>query len=404
MPRPKKLQTVLVEQMGESALEAARRILADALLEKLREQNVCTDGLPIDELVESLTGGANGALSWGEGDGRDITISFTEREEKELLSRLESVANLAQDPEFIQKCLDSAATSLLRSLEKDWSERKIHDESELYGFRRRIALTWGAPLDNFRMMLTISRDSFVQEAASLRKSKATQGMHLREALIGIHARALRTATAIIVLLENGLADDAYARWRTLYELSVIAAFLSEHGEKAAERYLVHEFVVLKKRLDNELSWNGKKIRKKQQRKIVKDYDWTIATYGKSFQNDYGWAAGFVDNDNPRFVNIEKSVKGKMIAPPYKESSQQVHGGRGGLLGLSSSDDLTAIGHSNLGLDIPLMHSSLCLMQVTNLHLYHCPSRDLVYISVFRALHNKIERQCRKVATKLQNAR
>ena len=332
--------------------------------------------------------------------------SFSRNEKKRSCCRGWRVSPIWRETQSSSRnaCVDSAATSLLQSLEKDSSERKIHDESELYGFRRRIELTWGAPLDNFRMMLTISRDSFMQEAASLRKSKATQGMHLREALIGIHARALRTATAIIVLLENGLADDAYARWRTLYELSVIAAFLSEHGEKAAERYLAHEFVVLKKRLDNELSWNGKKIPIKQQREIVRDYDLAITTYGKSFQNDYGWAASFIDNDNPRFVNIEKSVKGKMIAPPYKESSQQVHGGRGGLLGLSSSDDLTAIGHSNLGLDIPLMHSSLCLMQVTTLHLYHCPSRDLIYISVFRALHSKIERQCRKVATKLQNAR
>ena len=314
---------------------------------------------------------------------------------------MEGVKHVARDPEFFRQHLDSAVKTALRSLEKDWSERKIHDESELYGFRRRIEHTWGAPLDNFRMMLTTSRDSFVQEADSLRRSKARGRMHLREALLGIHARALRTATAIVVLLENGLADDAYARWRTLYELSAISAFLSEHGESAAERYLAHEFVTLKKRLHNELVWGKKRISKKQQREIEKNYGWAIATYGKSFKNDYGWAAGFIGNDNPKLVHIEQSVKGGMTAPPYKESSQQVHGGRGGLLGLSSSDDLTAIGHSNLGLDIPLMHSSLCLMQVTSLHLYHCPSRDLVYISALMALHKKIERQCRRVANKLQ---
>ena len=187
----------------------------------------------------------------------------------------------------------------------------------------------------------------------------------------------------------------------MYELSVVAAFVSEHGHDAAERYLAHEFVALKKRLQNALSWGDKKITKKEQREIVKNYDWAIAKYGKSFKNDYGWAAGFISNDNPKFVNIEESVKGKMIVPPYKESSQQVHSGRAGLLGLSSSDTLTAIGHSDLGLDIPLMHSSLCLMQVTITHLHHSPSRDAIYASSLMILNERIEQQCRRVARKLQ---
>ena len=172
---------------------------------------------------------------------------------------------------------------------------------------------------------------------------------------------------------------------------------------AAVRYLVHEFVVLKKRLSKELEWGGKTVTKKRQREIEKNYDWAISEYGKSFKNDYGWAANFVGNDNPKFVNIEKSVHGKMIVPPYKESSQQVHGGRGGLLGLSSGDQV-AIGHSHFGLDIPLMHSSLGLMQVTITHLRHTPSRDVVYFSALMALNENIERKCRSVARKLRKKR
>ena len=63
--------------------------------------------------------------------------------------------------------------------------------------------------------------------------------------------------------------------------------------------------------------------------------------------------------------------------------------------------MTAIGHSNLGLDIPLMHSSLCLMQVTTLLLYHSPSRDLVTMSCLMALDRKIEKLCRKAARNLE---
>ena len=404
MPRPKKLQTLFAEQTHESARGAIREFLIDTVAKKLRDQGVSPDEAPLGALVDWLMNGQEGEPPWEESP--DVTITFTEKDGDELESLVERVTRLAKDPEFLLECVHSAArSSILKAWEESWSENRVHEDIELYGFRKRLESRWGAPLDNFRMMLSLSRDLFFQNAESLDKSKAKTGLYLREALCGIHARALRTATAVLVLLENGLADDAYARWRTLYELSVIASFLSEHGESAAERYLVHEIVAHKKRVVNEDEWDdripkGGKVPKRQRRGIERDYDHLVTMYGKSFRNDYGWAAAFIGNENPKFANIEESLKGKMIAPPYKESSQQVHGGRAGLLGLSSGDDIAAIGHSNLGLDLPLMHSSLCLMQVTNTHLYHSPARDLVLMTALMALDRKIDRQCRRVAREL----
>ena len=315
MPRRKKLQTTVAEQVGESILSAARDAYADAILEKLDEQGVRTDEFPIDAFIDHVLSDKQGTFSW-DGDpklDRVVTISFTKEEEHNLESYIEELSNPTHVAELVQDCIQLAGRSLLRTLEKGWPEQRLHEDSELYGFRKRIEGTWGEPLDLFRIMLVASRELFMGEAESLRKSKAKRGLHLREALVGIHARALRTATEVLVLLENGLADGAYARWRTLHELSVMAAFLSEHGDEAAKRYLLHEVVVLKKRLNNELLWGEKKIPKRQQREIEKDYDMVIAEYGKHFKNDYGWAGGFIEgNENPKFVHIEKSVKGKGI--------------------------------------------------------------------------------------------
>ena len=404
MLRPKNLDTILTEGIGKSVLSATRGILRDAIIDKLGDQGIRAEGFPVDEIVDQILEGKEEAFSWRDDDNnRTITFSFTEEEGQNLLSRMKDVADKRCNIDFFQKCADSAAESILQSLEKDWPEQKLREDSELSGFRKRIEMIWGRPIDHFRIMLTKSRELFMDQEKSLRKSKSKRGLYLREALLGIHARALRTATAVLVLLENGLADDAYARWRTLYELSVVAAFLSEHGEKAAEKYLMHEAVTLKKRLDNALSWGDKTIPKRQQSEIEGNYKAVISKYGNQFKKDYGWAVGFIGNEYPKFVDLEKSVKGKMIAPPYKESSLQVHGGRAGLVGLGSSDELTAIGHSNLGLEIPLMHSSLCLMQVTIIHLYHSPARDLVVFSFLKALDRKIHKQCKKVAKKLARA-
>ena len=408
MPRPKKLHTLIAEliteRARESALAAIRKFLVGAFSEKLLDQGVCPHDAPVDSIVDWLMNGQQGEVPWDESP--DVTITFNEEDYDKLEALVEEVTSLAKDPEFFMECMDSAArSSVLKALEEYWRETKVHEAVELYGFRKKLELTWGAPLDSFRMMISLSREILFQSAESLSRSKAKSGLHLRDALCGVHARTLRTATAVLVLLEHGLADDAYARWRTLYELGVIASFLSAHGDSAAERYLAHEVVAHQQRVANEGEWEdsvpkGGRIPKGQRREIEREYKKLIKAYGKSFRNPYGWAADFIGNENPRFVDIEESIKGKKIAPPYKESSQQVHGGRAGLLGLGSDEDIAAIGHSDMGLDIPLMHSSLCLMQVTSLHLYHSPACDLVLMAVLTALDQKIDRQCRKVAREL----
>ena len=403
MARPKKLQTVVTDQIEQSLVSRSREMFVNAVRDKLREHDVNADRFPVEEFIEKVLSGNAENFAWRDelDSGRDRTVSldFTDDEIRELFTQIDKL--LKRSDTFIQECLDAAAKALLRRLERRYPDQKSDEEVELFGFIKRLEQRWGAPLDLYKMMLIISRELFGGEVESLRRSRATTGLNLREALLGIHARTLRTATAVLVLLENGLADDAYARWRTLYELSVAAAFLSIHGEKAAERYLLHEAVVLKQRLDNERSWGGKKITKKQQSEIERNYNAVVSAFGQPFKKPYGWAAGLVDgNNNPKFVDLEEAVKGQMIVPPYKESSLQVHGGRAGLLGLGSSDDVAAIGHSNLGLDIPLMHSSLCLMQVTSIHLYHSPSRDVMLLKVLVFLNEKIERRCRKVAKEL----
>lgn len=409
MSRPKKLQTMVAEQVQKSIVAVARGAYADAILEKLEELGVNTTDFPIDAFVDhAIRYKKKGAtFSWDGAPGPDrvVTIEFTKDEERDLRSYLEEISSPTRIAEWLQDGIQLGGEYWLKDLEARWPAQKLHEDSELYGFRKRLEGTWGEALDLYRIMLVSSRELFLAQAESLRKSRAKRNRHLREALVGIHARALRTATAVLVLLENGLADDAYTRWRTLYELAVIGGFLSDHGDDAAKRYLLHECVALKQRLDNMLMWGDEKVPKRQQRRIEKDYDLVISEYGKHFKNDYGWAGGFIPgNYNPKFVDIEKSVNGKRIAPPYKESSLQVHGGRAGLLGLGSSDEVTAIGPSNLGLEIPLMHSSFALMQVTNHHLFQSPSRDLVMISGLITLDRRIRKLSGSVARKLAKGR
>src|SRR5260370_35431821 len=72
--------------------------------------------------------------------------------------------------------------------------------------------------------------------------------HLKTLLIRLLVRGCQVTDEIICLLENGFADGAMARWRTLHEIAVVAAVISQHGEDIAERYVDHQAVWSKRAL------------------------------------------------------------------------------------------------------------------------------------------------------------
>lgn len=67
----------------------------------------------------------------------------------------------------------------------------------------------------------------------LRKEKQFRFVALKQ----LHGRACQEYLEIVFLLKNGFADGAYARWRSLYELSVIADFIGNNDEEVAKAYI-----------------------------------------------------------------------------------------------------------------------------------------------------------------------
>lgn len=404
MARPKKLQALVVESLINQAMNQARQVVKDAVLAKLHEHGIPVEGFPIDAFVEHLESGSPESFRWAQGTpGMNVSLVFTPEEDAAIQEKLDKLQSMFGS-ESIENVLHSAAKALLKGGINDIPELKAHERTDLYGFRQRLELRWGKAIDLYRLMLTISRELFSTMDSSLRESKATTGIVLREVLLGIHARTLRTGSAVLVLLEHGMADEAYARWRTLYELSVIAAFLSEHGEEAACMYRDHEFVANMGRIHNSTDWGTQLGTKKQRSEVTQGYHYVIRKYGDGFKRPYGWASQFLGgNKNPKFVDLERAIKGRQIVPPYKESSFQVHGGRAGLLGLGSLDGSTATTTgSNAGIEIPVMHSSLAVMQVTTTTMFHSPARDVVVMKMLMLLDERIHREARRAAKQLES--
>ena len=402
MAQPKKLQTICTDLLRDKTMAAGRAIIAAAICAKLEAQGIPPETFPVDEYLDYLRASNKGDFEWKGGPDITITITFTPKEEAAIADQIDELLSLWRDGARLTKVFDASANALLKENIKRSRASKAHEETELYDFRKRLGVRWGKALDLYRLMLGTSYDLFCDMERALRKSESKSNFFLKEALIGIQARALRTGRAVLVLLEHGMADEAYTRWRTLYELSIVAFFLGEHGDKAARMYREHEVVANKGRIDNSLKWKSPLGTKRQRMEIERDYHYVIQKYGEGFKKPYGWASPFLGGTNPRFVDLEAAIRGQPIVPPYKESSFQVHGGRAGLLGLGSLDGLTVTtAYSNAGLDIPLMHSSLAIMQITMTSLFYNPARDLVIIKLLMLLDDKIHAEARRAARQLE---
>ena len=58
-----------------------------------------------------------------------------------------------------------------------------------------------------------------------------------KALSELHRRASQQYLEILTLIKNGFPDGAFARWRSMYELSVISSFIHKYGEAVAAKFV-----------------------------------------------------------------------------------------------------------------------------------------------------------------------
>ena len=161
--------------------------------------------------------------------------------------------------------------------------------------------------------------------------------HKTTMVAALHEKGCATATEILVLLRNDLANGALARWRSLYEIELIASFLAIHDEEVAERYLNHAAI---KNWEWLLSWQeGLKVMpvpagavpEMDDVSFIAHYkqkrDEAVGRYGKKFKYEYGWAAdvvGTAKRTGPNRSDLEKALGRESMAPLYKSASYQVH--------------------------------------------------------------------------------
>jgi len=272
-----------------------------------------------------------------------------------------------------EEALASESKLFFIELQKSWNKEVRLQDRELSGFKNRLRDRYKSGFDLFRMLLTSARElgnEKLKKNSSLRKKekKLLQGTISR-----LHTRGCQVAAEILVLLENGYADGAMARWRTLHEVTVVAMFIATTGTKTAERYIDHQTVDSYKAVEfyckTHIDLGFKALSQKVQNKVRKNYEEALKKWGDDFKSEYGWASEALDKKSPRFTDIEEFVKKASMRSYYKMASWNVHTNPRSLffrLGAIDSENIYLAGASNYGFTEPAQNASLSLLEITKL--------------------------------------
>lgn len=397
--------------LNKKISEIPKHILANSIKKKLKEQGVSSNRKKISlALAEHILEGNNEQFIWEEGDNKELENIDLDFNQDELDSIFESVKQVTEEiPDIVKGTVQGSIKDAYLNLKNEWPEYDIWQESETFRFKGNLKLRWGKGINFLKMLLHVNRELGQERADALTRSKAKKNIVKREVLILIHMRACQVFTEIITLLENGLADGAMTRWRTLYELSIVVELIAKYGDEMANRYVDHQHVSAMKELKNQFSNNPEFLEEEFAREDLnlaeQNLTEVIEKYGKEFGTDYGWAAFNLGMKNPRFKHLEEAAGRVMLPHEYKLASYKVHAGIVGVtwnIGQMLDNDVPLTGFSNAGLDTPANHAAHTLVHICGAIIGNSRKiEDQITLGVMIKLRDNTVKTFSKAAVKLK---
>src|ERR1700726_1951224 len=320
----------LQQSLNQVVAALPERFLEKLMIKKLQDQGVTSTKALSSRIAKHILSCNTKPLKYGRGKlERDVTVKFEEADVDEITKALDLFCK-TKLPKLVDDVAERAARSLLEILKTRWTQEYVSQEADLSEFRKRLEDRWGKPLGLSRMLLTMAREWCQSTNARQNPSHKNKRKHLRDILIRLHVRACQVADEIICLMENGFADGAMARWRTLPEIGVVAVVISKHGEEIAQRYLAHQAIESKRAMTKYLSCCGplgyRPPSAQEVERIAKAYEAATKRYGKEFDADYGWATLHMKKKRVTFADLEIEAGHPEMRSHYQMGNDNVHAG------------------------------------------------------------------------------
>lgn len=274
--------------------------------------------------------------------------------------------------EELQDLLSSYLPSLLDTFHKYVKKESLKvlkgQKKDMNNFKKSLKSRWGEAFDLLEIFIAYNLDFGVTISEAFRKENSSVKF---EVLLRLHARACQLSCEILELLKGGFADGALARWRTLYEISVIATFLEDKTEDLSQKYLdysnVESYYEMLEYQENCSSLGYEPYSKNEMQVAMDQFKDLQKRYGNGFTKQYGWASDYLDKGKRTFKGVEETVEFKFMRSFYKMANNYIHGGSKGFLfklGMSTQDTIMLAGPSNYGLADPGQNCALSLFHTT----------------------------------------
>ncbi|WP_199693977.1 DUF5677 domain-containing protein [Halococcus sp. IIIV-5B] len=316
----------------------------------------------------------------------------------------EDIQNIVQ--ESMERSIEELALHTYeRILSDDEGLERYHETIE--GFQEILEDRWGEPLELLERLIVWSMEC----GRAINQDHGFQARRNEnyrfQALVHLHSRSVQVALEIHHLLKGGFADGAFARWRSLYELSITSSFISNHGDETAERFLsyhnIWEYYFAETYREHQDNLNVEPLEPEVLEELEEMKDELVKQFGKSIDdNGYGsgWAAeAHTGNGGPSLHSMKEEVDLEHLTPYYKLACESVHAGSKGTLdrlGIIRHEDIEQpdvllSGPSNGGLNLPGQLTAISLAQVTTaLLMMHLNSPSLADMLGMQMLVDDIE--------------
>lgn len=267
--------------------------------------------------------------------------------------------------------IEKISKKLYFELKEDSKNMLVKHRNEEKDFTKLIFKQWGEAFDILETIIVISLESCEIFCRDFGEKAQEENNKLFYALKAIHARAIQIAKECLLLLRNGYADGALARWRTIHELNVISHFLTQYySEELIEMYLAHGGV---EEYKEELSYRkNAKVRKRYTddafNEMKKQFIELKNKYGIPFTKSNGWAYKVLKKEKVYFSDIELATDFVHMKSYYNTACNTIHSGHNGNVNkiglLPNHKDILLCGPTNYGISIPCQNVAISLVGLT----------------------------------------
>lgn len=281
--------------------------------------------------------------------------------------------------EITMNSIEHMAEEFYEEVGDDFSDVE-HYRGEIEGFEERLYDHWEEAFDKLEQLILRCFDFGAEINHEHRFEAAQDDDYMFEALTHLHSRACQIAFEILTLLKHGFADGAFARWRSLHEVAVVAIFIKKHGQETAERFLLFEnietYYFAQNYIEHHEELGYEQISEDVIEELEERKEILIDRFGEAYDREFrpGWALHVFDSPQGGMRRLEKEAGLQHLRPFYRLASKSVHGTPKGTLNrvgivdlpdVSEQRNVLPAGPTNAGFADPASLTAISLSQVTS---------------------------------------